>query len=1048
MSRNRLKARDRITQKMTKDGLVERNETTSDNQRISKRDAEYDLRDSVLNGNLKNADNQSARSNHQSYSQVGNKQADTAESTTKRNKAAYRQHSQAAKDAEKSLLQPESAQKQPVRTSSHELSPPFHSLADNPSSLKNQQKEAIGDNSGDVHCKIEIERNSSLLHDKPSLLQNAAASTLKAKPPDEPALKHDSSRLSFEEHTPDSSATRKKRRVNALQDDSEAATSQTEVAEKQSAEPVQSTSQSYSQVGNKQKPRNGRNNNAYRQENITPIQHEQSTSDSPLTHRSGESESTLFDGNSQQSDTTNTSSQKQSAFENATNKNPNVNEAESANQPPKTDIDSASTNKINLQTDKDSKLQSDKSSKLKFGVDEAPPKPPPKSRGLAKAEKGVERTNAKLDKAKDNLPTKKKISSRLVFDEEKGKSKRELFIEKQTKTQAEHLKGPLPFRPIKSGVNSALNFTHGKIFQVEHENVEIKAAHRGEMAAEGGVRGALRYHKLRKYRKAGKLEQKLMKKNVNLTYRQVLEKNPKLKSNMLSRMWQKRKIKKQYAKAARDAKKAAGGVKKAGSLSVRATRFVVKAIIKNPKVLLILLVAGLVIAAIMALMSLFMSIGGGGFSAVIATTYLSEETDIDNAALAYTEWEAELMSRIANIESEFPGFDEYRLNVDMVDHSPLELMAYLTAVHHIFTYPEIRDALRELFEAQYQLSFTESIETRYRDDVDEEGNPIQVPYEWSVLTVNLTSRSLTDIIHERMTDDQRQHFQLLMMTSGQRQFVGSPFDFNWLPFISSNYGWRIHPISGQIELHRGIDIALPAGTPILAAHNGVVTFAGEMDGYGNVVFIVGADGIETRYAHCDTVLVTVGQEVSAGDQIATVGNTGVSTGAHLHFEILRNGVYLNPIFFAHSNTGTGGWPDFGDPGLPMGDGTFEALLELGEALFGRPYVWGASGPNSFDCSGLVYFLLNQSGAATVGRTTAQGYFNMSRPVSPSEAMPGDLIFFEGTFSSARTITHVGVYLGDGRMLHTGSNPNGVEIVSINTPFWQRHFHSFGRLVDF
>ena len=96
----------------------------------------------------------------------------------------------------------------------------------------------------------------------------------------------------------------------------------------------------------------------------------------------------------------------------------------------------------------------------------------------------------------------------------------------------------------------------------------------------------------------------------------------------------------------------------------------------------------------------------------------------------------------------------------------------------------------------------------------------------------------------------------------------------------------------------GIDIALPTGTPILAAHDGVVTFAGVMGGYGNVVFIEGADGIETRYAHCDTILVTVGQEVLQGDVIATVGNTGVSTGPHLHFEILRDGVYLNPIFFA------------------------------------------------------------------------------------------------------------------------------------------------------
>jgi cell wall-associated NlpC family hydrolase len=129
----------------------------------------------------------------------------------------------------------------------------------------------------------------------------------------------------------------------------------------------------------------------------------------------------------------------------------------------------------------------------------------------------------------------------------------------------------------------------------------------------------------------------------------------------------------------------------------------------------------------------------------------------------------------------------------------------------------------------------------------------------------------------------------------------------------------------------------------------------------------------------------------------------------------------------------------------MGDGSFEALLELAHALLGRPYVWGASGPNSFDCSGLVYFLLNHSRAANVGRTTAQGYFNMSSLVSPNEARPGDLIFFQGTFSSPRFITHVSIYLGNGYKVHTGSNPNGVEIVRLNTPFWQQHFHAFGRV---
>jgi len=343
------------------------------------------------------------------------------------------------------------------------------------------------------------------------------------------------------------------------------------------------------------------------------------------------------------------------------------------------------------------------------------------------------------------------------------------------------------------------------------------------------------------------------------------------------------------------------------------------------------------------------------------------------------------------------------------------------------------------------------VEIRYYED--EDGNLI--PYEWRVLTTTLTARSLTEVIHERLTATQRTHFDILMLTSGSRQIVGSPFEHNWLPFITSHYGWRIHPIHGGREIHRGIDIGRPTGTPILAAHDGVVIFAGSMGGYGNVVFISGNNGIETRYAHCATILVSVGQEVSMGDVIATVGSTGMATGSHLHFEILRDGQHRNPIFFALSRPGGDiggdigdGGPVFGNPGAPMGDGTFEAVLAEATRLMGAPYVFGASGPNSFDCSGFVYWVLTRSGATNVGRTSSQGFYNISRPVSPGDARPGDLVFFHSTFSSPNFITHVGIYLGGGQMFHTGSNPSGVEIVSINTARWQRHFHAFGRIVDF
>ena len=112
--------------------------------------------------------------------------------------------------------------------------------------------------------------------------------------------------------------------------------------------------------------------------------------------------------------------------------------------------------------------------------------------------------------------------------------------------------------------------------------------------------------------------------------------------------------------------------------------------------------------------------------------------------------------------------------------------------------------------------------------------------------------------------------------------------------ISSRYGMRFHPIHRTQKFHGGLDIAAPTGTPIKAAFDGTVTFAGRRGGYGNLVEIKHTDGRTTRYAHANTIGVEVGAEVKAGDVIATVGSTGKSTGPHLHFEVRENGKPINP----------------------------------------------------------------------------------------------------------------------------------------------------------
>ena len=123
------------------------------------------------------------------------------------------------------------------------------------------------------------------------------------------------------------------------------------------------------------------------------------------------------------------------------------------------------------------------------------------------------------------------------------------------------------------------------------------------------------------------------------------------------------------------------------------------------------------------------------------------------------------------------------------------------------------------------------------------------------------------------------------------------------------------------------------------------------------------------------------------------------------------------------------------------DETFAALITEAEKYIGYPYVWGGSNPNtSFDCSGFVSWALTNSGVCNVGRLSAQGLYNISTPVPASNAQPGDLVFFQGTYDTPG-ISHVGIYAGGGMMLHCG---DPIRYVSINTSYWQSHFYAFAR----
>lgn len=122
---------------------------------------------------------------------------------------------------------------------------------------------------------------------------------------------------------------------------------------------------------------------------------------------------------------------------------------------------------------------------------------------------------------------------------------------------------------------------------------------------------------------------------------------------------------------------------------------------------------------------------------------------------------------------------------------------------------------------------------------------------------------------------------------------------------TSEYGWRTHPITGQRKFHGGLDFGAAYGQPIYAAAPGVVTFAGEKGGYGNVVEVKHSKRESTLYGHASKLMVSVGQKVTQGQVIALVGSTGFSTGPHLHFEVHINGQHTNPRPFLGNQVARG-----------------------------------------------------------------------------------------------------------------------------------------------
>ena len=512
---------------------------------------------------------------------------------------------------------------------------------------------------------------------------------------------------------------------------------------------------------------------------------------------------------------------------------------------------------------------------------------------------------------------------------EKRGEKLDKAKEKLAKQKPPKRPGPVK-RAGRAAGGSVHAFVHGKIYEVEHENVGTEGAHRSELVGESvlrhgtrHVKKAIREHPAKAVRKA---EARHIKATADYQFRAAALEHPELDKGAFSRYLQKRRIQKQYAKQAREAAKQ--GAKAAEKTAVTTEKLAARTLAfvkRHPVGVIIALACCLLIFSLQSCVSSMASVGNGLVGAVAASTYVSEDADILGAEAAYCALEDELREYLASYERTH-GYDEYHFDLDEIEHDPYVLISMLSALHEgAWTVDEVQGTLQSLFEKQYILTEEVVVEERYYYETDtwtdDEGNThtdrYRVYYDYYISYVTLENFNLSHVPIYTMSEEQLSRYALYMATLGNRP--------------------DLFPESGYVPK------------------------------------------------------------------------------------------YTNPP------------PEHDIPEEYLADETFAAILAEAEKYVGFPYVWGGSNPStSFDCSGFVSYVYNQCGW-DFGRLGAQGLYNIS--TRTNNPKPGDLVFFTGTYDTPG-VSHCGIYVGDGWMLHCG---DPISYANLNSSYWQSHLYAYGKL---
>lgn len=507
-------------------------------------------------------------------------------------------------------------------------------------------------------------------------------------------------------------------------------------------------------------------------------------------------------------------------------------------------------------------------------------------------------------------------------------------------------KGGKPKKPGNLAADALSAKAHQSVRNADQDNNSgVEAAHFTEGSAEGAARAGSRFQygrKLRQYKKLERLEKKGNKDAVDSIFAERMKSDPQAGSNLFSRWRQKQAIKKEYAAAkagAAAAENTASGTAKAAQGTVSITEKAFQFVQSHSHIIIGIAAVGLLVLVIAGSVSSCSVLINGGGNVVLGTSYTAEDEDLKGVETDYTKLEDKLRKQIDRIETDHPGYDEYRYNLAEIGHNPYELASLLTVEFENYTRSQVQARLQSIFEAQYELKLEEKVEIRTRKEtrVGYRYNPITgtghtytyqvtVQYEYKILNVTLLNRGVDYVARNSgLTDDQLQRYEVTLECRGNRD-----------------------------DLFAGIAFATP-------------------DGAGS----------------------------------------------------------------------SGEYQDYDIPGEALTDEKFRKMITEAEKYLGYPYVWGGSLPStSFDCSGFVSWVINHCGNGwNVGRQTANGLMGKCDIIPKSEAKPGDLIFFQKTYNTSGA-SHVGIYVGNGMMIHCGSP---ISYASIETSYWRQHYYCMGRI---